>query len=138
MVARWCLAALWGALGVTKALAPAPFVAFVAQRLSVGIDTSRLLSWAWIALELLIALGVAVALPQVWRSAFVVGSLALAGVLLVGNVVLGRGADANPCGCFGALAEATYLRRLLVCGVLVFLSTSLLRMERLVRGSAHG
>lgn len=129
MTARWCLAMLWGALAATKALAPLQFITFIADSLAVDSTVARYLAWSWVGFEGLLSIALVIPALKSRRVAPVATALCVACVLLVGILTVGPAVTQTPCGCIGSLAEATYLRRLSLSGVLVFLAASALKSE---------
>lgn len=119
---------VWSLLGLSKALAPDAFMAYVRGKLgTAGASIGDVVAWAIITLEL--GLGTWMFVGGVRRAPsrrLCVASLAASIALLAVSVVV---RDAVACGCFGAIVAASFGRRVFAAGALIFLSASSLQAK---------
>lgn len=116
----------WLTLGALKALDPQRFLLFVETMLGRGAPTAAVAAWTAILVELLLGAGLILRGGGVLGRVLALASLAGGAAALVLASTSG-GDGAQGCGCFGAVAEATNGRRMVVAAALVFLSCEILR-----------
>ena len=119
MPLRLFLAALWLALGVATAWAPRSLVLLLADHLDASDPVARSLVWGLVGLELGMGLGLILstfvrALRPLGLISLVLAVVGLALVLLVDEL--------RACACFGLIPSRAFLPKLVVLGVLVYLS----------------
>ena len=132
-VPRLGVAVLWLLVGAAKAFSPHRYVAWIGFALGVSHATATWLAWITITVE--VGLGVAILLLSSRSIALLASCLLGCVTALVALLGLG-GAD---CGCFGAFGAAESYRRILVAGVVVFLSVDALgRIDQFERRTEAG
>lgn len=112
------ISAIFGWLAISKVAAPEPFIAYV-RGLGVGSEVAHGALIAILSFEFSIATGSAYC--AISGRAFrwpTRASLAFGIVTLV----IALASKTNSCGCFGAMAEATQLRRIVVSLGIMYLS----------------
>ena len=138
---RVVLALLWLTLGLAKALQPGELQSYLVLEHEFAESTAVAITWGVVALEF--TMGVLLLLPQVpalqqavpslRRTTLILSTLAALGFLLY---ILTHQKPATPCGCFGALGEATHGRRLLLVGMLILLGAGAMLRESSVMSRA--
>ena len=119
MLTRLLLAALWLTLGVATAWAPRSLVLFLVHQLGVAEPVAGALTWGLVGLELGLGVGLILSTFLAWLRPLGLISLALS-IVFLGLVLLVH--DLRTCNCFGALDARPFLTKLVILGVLLYLS----------------
>lgn len=125
------LGGFWIVLAAAKALTPGPFASFVEREAGFGVGPGSSILVLVVGLEALLGLLLIAACRARFATHVRVLSLLISLGLLVWLLVH---PPTRSCGCFGALGEATYGRRLLVLASMSCLAATSL-MAGLRRGS---
>jgi len=137
MLTRLLLAALWLILGTATAWAPRSLVLFSVEHVGVTEQVAGAMTWGLIGIELGLGLGLILSVPIRWLRPLGPVSLVLS-ILFLGLVLVVD--DLRTCNCFGVLGARPFLTKLVILGVLLYLSALVAwpKPPRLPSGKAEG